>query len=374
MVHRWSTQWDTAADKAIIHIDRALRTRQEPQGLGISLSWIAYNDKSLPRSKIIDRRRLICRIRRSSQETFTLYRSAECTTVRVIRFPYKTLQLLRIGTGRLAPVCAGASSKKRVEASLASKFGGIGSHNEDNSYWDVSSKFIYPSDRSLSHPVRPGEQYEGRTERCADAAHRAAPSGVELEYLDPRRAQAKERDDSTGSYQLKIIERDEGSGSEKIIEGLVGIEGGFAGAFNVMEATTTAYDKVITLARSGRSFMNSLKEGCSFDRKRDWYSVLGGADALIQDGKLATFKELVCKVPYRLQLPNGTRVSALEISQSNVGYGHYSKRNCHLRPTSQYQAVNPQHSHATGIITWGRFTVTCCTARGSTMRTGGEWE
>ncbi|KAF9345876.1 hypothetical protein BGX34_004388, partial [Mortierella sp. NVP85] len=31
--------------------------------------------------------------------------------------------------------------------------------------------------------------------------------------------------------------------------------------------------------------------------KRDWYSALRGADTLIRDGQLATFKELVCKVP-----------------------------------------------------------------------------
>ena len=45
--------------------------------------------------------------------------------------------------------------------------------------------------------------------------------------------------------------------------------------------------------------MESLKEGLSFERKREWYSALRGADALIQDGELATFRRLVCEAPCR---------------------------------------------------------------------------
>jgi len=40
--------------------------------------------------------------------------------------------------------------------------------------------------------------------------------------------------------------------------------------------------------------MDSLKQGLSFERKRDWYSALRGADAL------ATFRKLVCEAPCRL--------------------------------------------------------------------------
>ncbi|KAF9342519.1 hypothetical protein BGX34_008023, partial [Mortierella sp. NVP85] len=49
----------------------------------------------------------------------------------------------------------------------------------------------------------------------------------------------------------------------------------------------------------GQGLMESLKEGFSFERKRDWYSALRGADALIRDGELATFRKLVCEVPCR---------------------------------------------------------------------------
>ncbi|KAF9350773.1 hypothetical protein BGX34_001003, partial [Mortierella sp. NVP85] len=66
----------------------------------------------------------------------------------------------------------------------------------------------------------------------------------------------------------------------------------FAGPSNVMEATTMAYDKATTPAQSRQSFMNSLKEGLGFDLKRDWYSALRGADALIRDEELTTFNEL----------------------------------------------------------------------------------
>ncbi|KAF9361730.1 hypothetical protein BGX34_006953 [Mortierella sp. NVP85] len=66
------------------------------------------------------------------------------------------------------------------------------------------------------------------------------------------------------------------------------------------ETTTTAYDKASAWTQSGQDFMDNLKEGFTFDRKRDWYSALRAADVLIRDGELATFKELVCKAPCRL--------------------------------------------------------------------------
>jgi len=85
----------------------------------------------------------------------------------------------------------------------------------------------------------------------------------------------------------------------KFIEGLSDIQKGFDGVSKVVEVVQSAYDDISTLAKSGQGFMESLKEGFSFERKRDWYSALRGADALIRDGELATFKKLVCKAPCR---------------------------------------------------------------------------
>jgi hypothetical protein len=86
----------------------------------------------------------------------------------------------------------------------------------------------------------------------------------------------------------------------KLLKGLGDIQEGLAESSKIVEITMTAYDKVSTLVDSGQGFMESLREGFSFDRKRDWYSALRAADALIRDGELATLKEMVCKAPCRL--------------------------------------------------------------------------
>ncbi|KAF9351069.1 hypothetical protein BGX34_000837, partial [Mortierella sp. NVP85] len=86
----------------------------------------------------------------------------------------------------------------------------------------------------------------------------------------------------------------------KFIEGLGDIQKGVAEVAKVAEVIKNAYDDVTALAQSGQGFLDSLKEGFSFERKRDWYSALRGADALIRDGELTTFKKLVCEVPCRL--------------------------------------------------------------------------
>jgi hypothetical protein len=81
----------------------------------------------------------------------------------------------------------------------------------------------------------------------------------------------------------------------KLIEGLGEIEE----ALDIVRIAKTAYDEVMTLKESGQPFMVCLKEGFSFDRKRDWYSALRGADTLIRDGELVTFKKLACEAPCR---------------------------------------------------------------------------
>jgi len=74
------------------------------------------------------------------------------------------------------------------------------------------------------------------------------------------------------------------------IEGLTGIQEGFSGASNVMEATM-----MTTLPHAPKR--TGLHDQY---RKRDWHSVLRDADTLIRGGDLATFKELACKMTCQL--------------------------------------------------------------------------
>ncbi|KAF9347874.1 hypothetical protein BGX34_002825, partial [Mortierella sp. NVP85] len=79
----------------------------------------------------------------------------------------------------------------------------------------------------------------------------------------------------------------------KFIEGLSDIQKGFEGVSRVAEIVQSTYNDVSTLAESGKGFLDSLVEGLSFERKRDWYSALRGADVLTRDGEFATFRELI---------------------------------------------------------------------------------
>ncbi|KAF9362227.1 hypothetical protein BGX34_006568 [Mortierella sp. NVP85] len=87
---------------------------------------------------------------------------------------------------------------------------------------------------------------------------------------------------------------------DKFIGGLENIQKGFGGASKAVVAVSSAYDKVTSLVKNGQGFAKSLKEGFSFDRKRDWYAALRGVDVLIRDGELATFRKLVCEASCRL--------------------------------------------------------------------------
>jgi len=85
----------------------------------------------------------------------------------------------------------------------------------------------------------------------------------------------------------------------KIMEGLENISKGVSGALKVVGAVKSAYDKATSLVAAGQRLRDSLKEGLSFEQKRDWYSALRGADALIRDGELATFRKRACEAPCR---------------------------------------------------------------------------
>ncbi|KAG0198228.1 WD_REPEATS_REGION domain-containing protein, partial [Mortierella sp. GBA43] len=67
----------------------------------------------------------------------------------------------------------------------------------------------------------------------------------------------------------------------------------------VIDVVKTGYEGVSSLAKSGHGFVECLKEGLSFERRREWYAALRGADTLIRNGELATFKKLVCGAPCR---------------------------------------------------------------------------
>ena len=97
-----------------------------------------------------------------------------------------------------------------------------------------------------------------------------------------------------------VVSAVKGLDLSKFIEGLGDIQKGFEGASKAIEIIKKAYDGVTSLAQSGQSLLESLKEGFSFERKRDWYSALRGADTLIREGDLATFKELVYVAPCQL--------------------------------------------------------------------------
>ena len=87
---------------------------------------------------------------------------------------------------------------------------------------------------------------------------------------------------------------------DKFMDGLDNIQQGVSGASKVVEIVKNAYDGVVSLAEGGNGFLDCLKEGFSFERRRDWYAALRGADIMIQDGELATFRKLVCEAPCRL--------------------------------------------------------------------------
>ncbi|KAG0234215.1 hypothetical protein BGX31_004637 [Mortierella sp. GBA43] len=85
----------------------------------------------------------------------------------------------------------------------------------------------------------------------------------------------------------------------RFIESLMDIQQGLAGPSDVLGLFKSTYDDVTSLTKSGKRFMDCLKEGFSFDCKRAWYPALRGADTLIQDGQLAKFRKLVCEAPCR---------------------------------------------------------------------------
>ncbi|KAF9350565.1 hypothetical protein BGX34_001148 [Mortierella sp. NVP85] len=84
------------------------------------------------------------------------------------------------------------------------------------------------------------------------------------------------------------------------VDGLKDIQQGIAGVSEVVQVVATAFDGVKSMTAGGQGFLEGIKEGLSFQRKCAWYPALRGADTLIRDGEFATFKQLACEAPCRL--------------------------------------------------------------------------
>ncbi|KAF9360831.1 hypothetical protein BGX34_007467 [Mortierella sp. NVP85] len=96
-----------------------------------------------------------------------------------------------------------------------------------------------------------------------------------------------------------LVSEVKGFDLNRFIEGLENIHEGISGESRAFGTVISTYDKVSSLVTGGQGLMDSLKEGSSFERKRDWYSALRAADILIQNGEVTTFKRLVCEAPCR---------------------------------------------------------------------------
>ena len=81
----------------------------------------------------------------------------------------------------------------------------------------------------------------------------------------------------------------------KLINGLKEIRQGFEGVPGALQHA----GKVASLVKSGQGFLDSLKEGFSFERKREWYPALRGADVFIREGQFVKFEKLVYEAPCR---------------------------------------------------------------------------
>ncbi|KAF8965502.1 hypothetical protein BGZ46_000605 [Entomortierella lignicola] len=82
----------------------------------------------------------------------------------------------------------------------------------------------------------------------------------------------------------------------KLIDALDLIHGGLEEAYN---AAMVIYEDVAPLIESGQGFLDSLREGLTFDRVRPWYTTLRSANILLRNGQLADFETLVRRVRCR---------------------------------------------------------------------------
>jgi hypothetical protein len=81
------------------------------------------------------------------------------------------------------------------------------------------------------------------------------------------------------------------------VDGLKKIQQGAVGAFEVAQLIKSTYKEATSLKKDGKDFLDCLKEGFSFERKREWYPALRGADVFIRGGQLLKFERLVYEAP-----------------------------------------------------------------------------
>ncbi|KAK3821567.1 MAG: WD40-repeat-containing domain protein [Benniella sp.] len=85
----------------------------------------------------------------------------------------------------------------------------------------------------------------------------------------------------------------------KFIDGLKNIQQGIEGVSGAFRIVDTAYNDATSLVGGGQDLLDSLNEGFSFARKREWYPALRGADVLIREGHFVKFEKLVYEAPCR---------------------------------------------------------------------------
>jgi hypothetical protein len=85
----------------------------------------------------------------------------------------------------------------------------------------------------------------------------------------------------------------------EFIDGLKNIEMAFSGASEAYQFVQSAYKEVTSLVQDGKEFTDSLKEGFSISRKREWYAALRGADVLIRAGQFVKLEKLFNEAPCR---------------------------------------------------------------------------
>ncbi|KAI8345451.1 hypothetical protein B0O80DRAFT_431668 [Mortierella sp. GBAus27b] len=97
----------------------------------------------------------------------------------------------------------------------------------------------------------------------------------------------------------RLVSAVKGIDLNAFIDGLVDIQQGVAGAMDAIKFVKDTYDDVKSLAEGGKSFMDCMKDGLTFNRKCAWYAALRGADTLIQEGQFSDFRKLACEAPCR---------------------------------------------------------------------------
>jgi hypothetical protein len=97
----------------------------------------------------------------------------------------------------------------------------------------------------------------------------------------------------------ELVSATKGLDLNKFIEGLEKIQKGVSGLPRAFKLAKDAYDGAVSLSNSGQNFLDCLKDGLSFQRKRAWYPALRRVDTMLQGDQFDEFKSFVENVPCR---------------------------------------------------------------------------